>query len=56
MKIDFPFELTRTRQKLRKKGKNKKYNNIDRSNYKKAKKFSLSQKFMHFKFTLMQSP
>ena len=55
MKIDFPFELTRTQQKWRKKAKKEKYHNIDRNNYKKAKKCSLSQKFMHFKFILMQS-
>ena len=55
MKIDFPFELTRTQQKWRKKAKKEKYHNIDRNNYKKAKKYSLSQKFMHFKFILMQS-
>ena len=55
MKIDFPFELTRTQQKIRKKAKKEKYNNIDRNNYEKANKCNLSQKFMHFKFILMQS-
>ena len=38
MKIDFSFELTRTQQKLRKKAKKEKYNNIDRNNYKKLGK------------------